>query len=137
MTTRTTQPEIMRDEILTLAIQLKEANPEFYAQLVQTSKVISTHTHTKIRIEGKNDLDGKVLAGFKVHVKETNQDEVANSKGLCTIYLDAGVYNLVITKDNFITMTLEATVKKGSNTITVEMAPAFVIPAVKTEQVNS
>lgn len=128
---------IMRDELLPLAIQLKESNPEFYAQLVETSKVIPSHTHTKIRVEGKNDLDGKQLAGFKVFVQETGQEGIANSKGLCTIYLDAGVYHLEISKANFITMTLEATVKKGSNTVKVPLSPAFNVPAVNTEQVNN
>ncbi|MEP7170030.1 MAG: hypothetical protein ABI855_11720 [Bacteroidota bacterium] len=48
---------IMREEILALALQLKEANPEFYAQLVETSRVVPSHTHTKIRVVGKNDVD--------------------------------------------------------------------------------
>jgi len=128
---------IMRDEILTLAIQLKESNPEFYAQLVQTSKVLPSHTHTKIRVEGRNDLDSSLLAGFKVIVQETGQVGLANLKGLCTIYLDAGDYHLEISKENFITITLEAKVKKGSNTITVEMSPAFNVPAVNKEKVNN
>jgi ubiquinone/menaquinone biosynthesis C-methylase UbiE len=128
---------IMRDEILTLAIQLKEANPEFYAQLVQTSKVIPSQTHTKIRVEGRNDLDSSVLPDLKVRVQQTGQEGVTNAKGLCTIYLAEGDYNLEISKANFIAMNLSVHVKKGSNTFKVQMSPVFNVPAVNKEKVNN
>ncbi|MEP7170029.1 MAG: hypothetical protein ABI855_11715 [Bacteroidota bacterium] len=62
---------------------------------------------------------------------------MSNSKGLCTIYVEKeGDYTLEIIRENFITMTLKATVQKGSNTFNVELSPVFNVPAVNKEKVN-
>ncbi|MEP7169924.1 MAG: hypothetical protein ABI855_11190 [Bacteroidota bacterium] len=130
---------IMRDKILKLSEQLKDQYPEFYIEVNQAAKLIESNTHTKIRVEGFNDSDGKSLgAGMKVLVTETSKQGVSNAKGLCTMYLKEGIYNLVISMDNFITMNTKVTVIRGSNTIKAQLSPAFTVPAVQqNEQVNS
>jgi hypothetical protein len=76
-------------------------------------------------------------AGMQVLVQETDKQGVSNASGLCTIYMNEGVYHLVISRENYITMNLEVIVERGSNTIKAEMSPAFNVPAVNKEQVNN
>jgi hypothetical protein len=129
--------EIMRNEILKLAEQLQEEHPEFYIEVNQAAKLIEGNTHTKIRIEGKDDVTGLVMPGMNVHVQETGQKGITNTKGLCVIYLESGTYHLELTKENYITMTLVVEVIRGSNTVHAKLVPSFTIPSVVPQNVNS
>jgi hypothetical protein len=121
--------EIMRNEVLKLAEQLQVSHPDFYNTLRATAKVIDPNTHTKLRMEVLDDVTAKFIAGIRATIAETGEYAVTDATGKCMIYLPFGNYNIVFEGENYEKRTVERKVKRGSNTIKVEMAPVFDIPA--------
>lgn len=120
---------IMRKRVLTAAKQLAVRYPEFYSNLINLSKVVNAHTHTKARIEVFSEITGKALEGATVTVVQTGEDDITSKKGLCSFYLPFGEYTLDVKQDGYMPMSVNVKIKKGSNTIHVDMTPEFIIPA--------
>lgn len=120
---------IMRDEVVKTAEQLIETQPLFVMGLRDRAKVVNPSTETKQRFEIVDDVTEKAIANATIKVLQTGETAVTNSKGLSSIYMAFGDYTFEITHTNYITMTIDAKVKKGSNTMHVELAPKFILPA--------
>lgn len=120
---------IMRDEVVKTAEQLIETQPLFVMGLRDRAKVVNPSTETKQRFEIFDDVTEKAIANATIKVLQTGETAVTNSKGLSSIYMAFGDYTFEITHANYITMTIDAKVKKGSNTMHVELAPNFILPA--------
>lgn len=118
----------MHKDLLTLAKQLKTTEPDFYNGLKMASKVIEHETHTKVRVEAFYDVTEKPLVKVKVTIGETGETGETNNKGLCIIYVKEGDYTLVLERANYLTMQIEQKVKRGSNTVHVDMSPKFDLP---------
>ncbi len=101
----------------------------FVMSLKDKAKVVNLNKETKQRFEIFDDVTAEALSQGKVSVVQTGESAVTNAKGLCSIYLSYGDYTFEIAHENYITMTVDAKVKKGSNTMHVDLSPAFVIPA--------
>lgn len=127
--------DIMRKEVLKVAEQLQTSHPDFYNTLKATAKVIDPHTHTKLRIEATDDVTAKPLEGLKAIVRETGEYATTDKSGKCMLYLAFGDYTIDFERENYEKLSLERKVKRGSNTMKVEMTPVFDIPAeVKTTE---
>lgn len=124
---------IMRDQLLKLGRQFKKTHPDFYEGLVANAKVIYTSVHAKIRIKLFDDVTSKPLANAQVTVSGTELMGTSNAKGECTVNrVPAGKREVSISLEKYIGMTLTINFQRGhSVTRTVEMAPAFDIPALK------
>ncbi len=120
---------IMRNEVVKVAAQLEATEPAFYNTLLETSKVVSPSSETKIRVEVADDVTRKALAQAKVSIMQTGESGITSKSSLCSLYIPYGDYTLEIAHDKYITMTVDVKVKKGSNTIHIDLAPAFDVPA--------
>lgn len=120
---------IMRDEVVKTAEQLVDTQPLFVMGLRDRAKVVNPSTETKQRFEIFDDVTEKAIANATIKVLQTGESAVTNTKGTCSIYLPFGDYTFEISKAEHITMTVDAKVKKGSNTMHVELAPKFILPA--------
>jgi len=124
---------IMRKQLLKIGRQFKKTNPDFYAGLVANAKVGSHAVHAKIRIKLYDDVTSAPLANATVSISGTELSGMTNSKGACTITrVPQGQRTVSIVLSNYIPMELEINFQRGhSATRTVQLSPAFDIPAVK------
>jgi hypothetical protein len=123
--------DIMRNVILKLGRQFINSNPAFYNGLRSSAKLITPETHTKIRFVIHDDVTQKPLHAVTAKVEGTNLKAATNTKGKCNIYTAEGASKIIFSKTNYISMTLNIQVKRGSNTINVQMSPVFTIPSDK------
>jgi hypothetical protein len=121
--------DIMRKEILKLGRTFKSTNPDFYNGLRNSSKLITSNTHTKIRVEAIDDVTGMPLAGMLAKAQGTSFEAITDTEGKCLIYLPEGTYTMIYAKDGYIQMIVEIKVIRGSNTVKVELSPAFNVSA--------
>jgi hypothetical protein len=123
---------IMRKQLLKIGRQFKKTNPDFYNGLVENAKVIGNNVHAKIRLTVLDDVTNAPLVDADVVIEGTSLRGKTDSKGKITLSkVDAGKRNVIISKANYTTMTLEqVNFQRGhSITRTVELSPAFDVPA--------
>lgn len=123
---------IMRKQLLKIGRQFKKTNPDFYNGLVENAKVITNNVHAKIRLTILDDVTNLPLADTDVEIEGTDLRGKTNSAGKITLSkVPAGKRNVIISKANYIGMTLEQVNFQRGHSITrkVEMSPAFDIPA--------
>lgn len=123
---------IMRKQLIKIGRQFKKTNPDFYEGLVANAKVINNNVHSKIRLIVLDDVTNMPVANADVEIEGTDLRGKTDSKGRLTISrVPEGKRNVTITKANYMSMTLEeVNFQRGhSITRTVEMSPAFDVPA--------
>ncbi len=123
---------IMRKELLKMARQFKKTNPNFYDGLVANAKVIKNAVHAKIRLTILSDVTQGALKNARVVIDGTDITGFTDAKGKLTLSrVPEGKRNVTIMLANYTTMVLEAVdFKRGhSITRTVDLSPAFVVPA--------
>lgn len=117
---------IMRKQLIKIGFQFKVTDPNFYAGMVQSAKLIEANIHTKLKLTAVDGESQQPLTGVIVEVEGTGLQGVTDMYGKCTVTeVPEGPHTIRLMKTNYDQTVIEGVeFKRGkSTTLKVAMAP--------------
>lgn len=117
---------IMRKQLIKIGFQFKVTDPNFYAGMVQSAKLIEANIHTKLKLTAVDGESQQPLTGVIVEVEGTGLQGVTDMYGKCTVTeVPEGPHTIRLMKTNYDQTVIEGVeFKRGKSTnLKVAMAP--------------